>query len=176
MPAEVTVQVRVADLQGAEANPRKWTDEDRRRVRESMERHSVVEPIVGGHLRASVAAEMGIEELPAVVVEVGQREERLMLLRLNRTAEWDYARLGAFSGDELAATGFDREEIERAASGDEAPKGEEAEWDGPAGFRIELEFSDKEKYDEARERSVGADRFERTANLIAYYGARKDKK
>jgi ParB-like chromosome segregation protein Spo0J len=93
----------VEQLIPAEYNPRKPlnpTDPAYRKLRRSIERFGLVEPlvwnaasgrVVGGHLRLTILKELGVAEVPVSVVNLSEAEERALNVVLNnREAQGRY--------------------------------------------------------------------------------------
>lgn len=112
----------VADLKGAEYNPRKISEKAMADLKESIVQFGAVEPVVvntdgtiiGGHQRAQAYAQLGVEEVLAAVPSrrLKPDEEKQLNLRLNKNVgEWDWAKLGAFEVEFLQEIGFDEAEL-----------------------------------------------------------------
>ena len=73
--------------------------------------------IVGGHMRARVAKELGIETVPTVEVNLTRDRERELNIRLNRNVgQWDFDLLANnFEIDELTDWGFEPKELDFTA-------------------------------------------------------------
>ncbi len=93
-----TLEVRtlpVDQLTPAEYNPRvplKPTDKAYRKLKRSLQRFGLVEPlvwnersgrVVGGHMRLSILKELGVTEVPVSVVRLTDAEERALNVVLN---------------------------------------------------------------------------------------------
>ncbi len=119
--------VPITSLKHAEYNPRLVNDDTKKPVRESLERHGSVDPlvvnrakerenvIIGGNLRFEVMKDLGYKEVPCVFVHIADIEkEKDLCLRLNKAVgEWDYDLLLAeFDEAFLEAVGFDSEELD----------------------------------------------------------------
>lgn len=181
-----TIKLKIADLKEAEYNPREATTEDMAGIRASLDEFGQVVPIVvnrhpkrmnvivGGHQRVRAMREAGETDVVAVAVELKPREERDLNLRLNRTGEFDMERLmREFARDELEAAGFGKDELDSLGRSPEAGtdiEGSERAWS------LALVFTDREEFREAREAYVGADKFERTLNLMRHYAEEKSRK
>lgn len=128
MPKQLqVVQVQISDLQLSEYNPRKWSKEALGKLKESLQLHGFVDPVIvnaaserkniliGGHMRVVAAKELGIEEVPVVYLAIPDVEvEKDLNLRLNRsTGDWDYELLKNFSEQMLADVGFESEELDQ---------------------------------------------------------------
>lgn len=117
----------VAQLVPAEYNPRTPlapTDKAYRKLRRSLERFGLVEPlvwnersgrVVGGHLRLAILKELGVVEVPVSVVRLTDAEERALNVVLNnREAQgrFEVGKLAVLLEElkelpEFADTGFD---------------------------------------------------------------------
>ncbi len=140
-----TVYVSINDLRAAEYNPRKWDETAAAKLRESIQRFGLVDPIIvnsaterrnviiGGHFRLTVAKDLGISEVPVVYLEIPDIErEKELNLRLNRnTGEFDWELLAEFDIDLLEDIGFSSEELDRVFDLDE---------DNPEVFDLEKEL------------------------------------
>ena len=85
----------IAELTPAEYNPRvplRPTDKAYRKLKRSLERFGLVEPlvwneltgrVVGGHLRLGILKELGFAEVPVSVVRLTDAEERALNVVLN---------------------------------------------------------------------------------------------
>lgn len=121
----------VGQLTPAEYNPRKPlgpTDKPYRKLKRSLERFGLVEPlvwnertgrVVGGHLRLQILKELGVQEVPVSVVQLTDAEERALNVVLNnREAQgrYDADKLAVLLEElkplpELADTGFSLETL-----------------------------------------------------------------
>jgi len=113
--------IQVDSLKTAAYNPRKWDDEKKAKLRESIERFGLVDPLIvnaasarkniliGGHFRLKVAKELGLKTVPVVYLDIPDLEkERELNLRLNKnTGEWDLELLKEFDLGVLLDVGFD---------------------------------------------------------------------
>jgi ParB-like chromosome segregation protein Spo0J len=117
----------VHQLVPAEYNPRtvlQPTDKAYRKLKRSLERFGLVEPlvwnqltgrVVGGHLRLTILKELGVGEVPVSVVNLTESEERALNVVLNnREAQgrFEVGRLAVLLEElkelpEFADTGFD---------------------------------------------------------------------
>jgi len=131
-------QIKIVDLNEADYNPRKLSDRQFQKIKESIEGFGFVDPvivnshpdrkniIIGGHQRCKVAAKIGIEEVPCVFVELDEGRERELNIRLNKnTGEWDFEALqDNFEIPDLIDWGFDVDDFEikeEEGSGGEDP-------------------------------------------------------
>lgn len=107
-------------LKAAAYNPRKISDKDFAQLVESIRQYSMVEPlvvnsnpersgiIIGGHQRYKAAKQLGFKTIPVVYINLDEKRERALNLRLNRnTGTFDLDLLKAFDIDELLSVGFD---------------------------------------------------------------------
>ena len=122
-----TLDVRtlpITSLTPAGYNPRTTTDTAARKLKRSLERFGLVEPlvwnertgrVVGGHLRLSILKELGVTEVPVSVVNLTDAEERALNVVLNnREAQgrFEVGKLAVLLDElkelpELDDTGFD---------------------------------------------------------------------
>ncbi len=114
------VYVPIQELQAATYNPRRWDENAKEKLAESMHRFGCVDPlivnsaperkniVVGGHFRLDVAKSLGYETVPVVYVNIPEIErEKELNLRLNRsTGEWDLELLKDFDMSLLLDVGF----------------------------------------------------------------------
>jgi ParB/RepB/Spo0J family partition protein len=119
-------QVPIKDLKVATYNPRKHSSEQLGRLKESIKRFGLVDPIIlnsapkrknvviGGHMRLKAAKELGYKEMPCVLVNIPDIErEKELNLRLNKnTGEFDIKLLAEFDEKFLANIGFDSEALD----------------------------------------------------------------
>jgi len=91
------------DLKPAEYNPRQSTQKQETKLKESLEKFGVVEPIivnenqdrkniiVGGHFRVRELKKLGYKEVDCVLVNLSIQDEKELNIRLNaNTGEWDF--------------------------------------------------------------------------------------
>lgn len=114
------VEVKISELKRATYNPRKISDKDFAQLIESIDQFNMVEPlvvnsnparygtVVGGHQRLKACIELKYETIPVVFVDLDEKLERALNLRLNRnTGEFDLDLLKHFDIEELLSVGFD---------------------------------------------------------------------
>lgn len=86
---------RLTDLQMSDQNPRTISNKNFNRLKNSVEKFGMVEPIVwnertgrivGGHQRYRVLVEQGVEETEVVVVDLPESDEVLLNISLNNPA------------------------------------------------------------------------------------------
>jgi len=113
--------VKIDSLKVATYNPRKWDDAKKEKLRESIKRFGLVDPIIvnsapkrkkiviGGHFRLKVAEELGYKNVPVVFLDIPDIEkEKELNLRLNKNVgEWDLELLKEFDLGVLLDVGFD---------------------------------------------------------------------
>lgn len=116
-------------------NLRRWTEEAISQLRESIERHGFIDPIIanaapgcegvilGGHFRHKIAKELGIKEVPVVCLSIADRDqERDILIRMNKAiGEFDLDLLANFDEAFLRDVGFTSEEMDDIFGIDEMP-------------------------------------------------------
>jgi hypothetical protein len=120
------VERKIADLIGAEYNPRRLTTEQASSLTDSLKRFGMVDPVivnrhpdrdsivVGGHQRLRIWGELGNATIPTVEVNLDRDRERELNVRLNRNVgEWDWNALADFDMDDLSLWGFDTDELEK---------------------------------------------------------------
>jgi len=117
---------KVKDLLPASYNPRKMTENERRDLEDSIKEFSTPVPIVlnigsrnniliNGHQRVSIYADLGIEEIDAMIPnrELDEKEEKTLNLRLNKNlGSWDEEKLKELDMDLLLEVGFGDEELQ----------------------------------------------------------------
>lgn len=117
-----TEKRKVKDLTPADYNPRILTDKQRQDLEESIKEFGQVVPIVinkddtiiGGHQRAVIYADLGIEETDVMVPDrkLTKQEEWRLNLRLNKNqGQWDFEKLKDFELETLLDVGFGDEEL-----------------------------------------------------------------
>lgn len=124
--AQLQVQhININELKASELNPRTWSDHQLAKLRESIEKFGIVDPlivnthpsrkniVIGGNMRLQVLQELKYIDVPVVELHLTERKERELNLRLNKTGgDWDYALLKEFDEDLLADVGFESEELD----------------------------------------------------------------
>jgi ParB-like chromosome segregation protein Spo0J len=111
-------------LKPAEYNPRKKSPKKYEDLKKSIRRYGFAKPIVcnkysgrenvviGGHLRLMIAKELNFEEVPVVYVNLPEKSERELNLRLNKDlGEWDNDMLKLLGEDLLQHSGFNEHDI-----------------------------------------------------------------
>jgi len=118
-------QVPIKDLSPALYNPRKWSKEAISQLKESITKFGLVDPIIvnkhkgreniiiGGHFRVHIAKDLGIKEVPVYYIDLNEKQEKELNLRLNKNVgEWDWKLLSDFSENFLSDAGFSSEELD----------------------------------------------------------------
>lgn len=119
--------VPITSLRHAEYNPRVIDENTKKPVRESMDKHGMVDPlivndapgregiIIGGNLRFEVLKDLGHAEIPVVFITIPDLErEKDLCIRLNKAVgEWDFDLLAEFDESILANIGFSSEELDK---------------------------------------------------------------
>jgi DNA modification methylase len=127
----------IADLVPADYNPRKALkpgDKEYEKIKNSITEFGFADPcvvnkrggedgkyiIVGGHQRVTVAADLGLTEVPCAIVDLDEEHEKALNVALNKiTGEWNKELLADLISDledvdfDTAFTGFDPPEIEQ---------------------------------------------------------------
>ena len=120
------VYVPLVDLIPSDYNPRKWDEETKCQLKESINRFGVVDPIlvnsaenrknivIGGHFRLEILRELGYTEVPVVYLNIPDIEkEKELNIRLNKNlGEFDLTLLAEFDESFLKDVGFDSEELD----------------------------------------------------------------
>jgi len=121
-------EINIVELNAAQYNPRialepgmpEWE-----KLKASIEQFGNVEPVVwnqrtgnvvGGHQRLAVLKSMGYESVPCSVVDLDEKEEKLLNIALNKIkGQWDYDKLeeilSGYDYEVATASGFSAEEI-----------------------------------------------------------------
>ena len=124
------ITLPIKRLRFATYNPRRISDEQLTRLRESIRTFGFTQPIivnmqagreytvVGGHQRAKAASMEGLESVPATIVFLDENKEKTLNLALNRiSGEWDRKKVGEMlvqltNDDQLVRlTGFEDQEV-----------------------------------------------------------------
>jgi ParB-like chromosome segregation protein Spo0J len=122
--------LKAAEIKAAEYNPRRDLqpeDAEYEKLRRSIEEFGYIEPIiwnersgnvVGGHQRLKVLLEKGVEDIEAVVVDLDEKDEKILNVLLNKVkGRWDIGKLADLLQqlDEAGAmelTGFEDWELQ----------------------------------------------------------------
>lgn len=117
-----------ADFHGADYNPRKITESQRRKLKRSLEKNKLVTPItvnkrtmnvVGGHQRLSCIDSIEKNKnyyLDVAVIDVDEAEEKRINVALNNQSamgDWDIEKLGELVSetDDFESMGFDDSDV-----------------------------------------------------------------
>lgn len=120
-----TQQVNINDLKPCDYNPRKWSDDQLQKLRDSLEKFGLVDPlianshpsrtniVIGGNMRLKILKEMKYSEVPVIYLNLDKEKERDLNIRLNKTGgEFDFDLLKAFDEPLLNDIGFSSEELD----------------------------------------------------------------
>ena len=130
------VYVPIEQLKPSEYNPRRWNKTQMDALKESIQRFSIVDPViansapermnvlVGGHMRLKAAKELGMETVPVAYINLPDMErERELNLRLNKNSgEFDFTLLRQFNEEVLKGVGFSSEELDEIFQLEEKPE------------------------------------------------------
>ena len=118
-------QVKISELKLSEYNPRKWSEDQLQKLRESLQKFGVVDPlivnshpsrqniVIGGNMRLKVLKDMEYIEIPVVYLNLDETKERDLNVRLNKTGgEFDLDLLKDFDESLLEDIGFSSEELD----------------------------------------------------------------
>lgn len=142
---------KIADLIRAEYNPRELTKDQHDKLKDSLKRFGLVDPIivnthperkdilVGGHQRMKVWEELGNETIPTVEVNLTLDKEKELNVRLNKnTGQFDMDMLQEhFNTDELIEWGFDADEL-NFFEDTEVIKAEEDDYEMPNEIKTDI--------------------------------------
>lgn len=127
---------KIDELKPANYNPRKQLkpgDAEYEKIKNSLIHFGYVDPIIinkdgtiiGGHQRATVMKDLGIEDAECVVVDLSKEDEKALNIALNKiSGEWDMEKLGVLLEElntvgVMELTGFDVEEYTKMFVKDE---------------------------------------------------------
>jgi len=130
------VSVPISQLKPSDYNPRHWSPEATKQLKESIKRFGICDPIicnsapgrenvlVGGHFRLKVAKDLGYKTMPVVYVNIPDlKVEKELNLRLNKNVgEWDLNLLADFEEAFLKDAGFSSEALDEIFKIDESPE------------------------------------------------------
>ncbi len=128
--------IEISKLNPAEYNPRKWDETAKNKLKESIKRFGVVDPIIvnsasnrkniviGGHFRLEALKELKYQKVPIVYVNIPSLEkEKELNIRLNKnTGEFDFKLLADFDESFLSDIGFESEDLDKIFEIDETPE------------------------------------------------------
>lgn len=114
---------KIQDLIPAPYNPRQSTKKQEEKLKESLVKFGVVEPvvfnkrtgfIVGGHFRVRELQKLGYKEIECVIVDLSEDDEKELNIRLNaNTGGWDWDSLGNnFDASQLSEWGLEVLDLE----------------------------------------------------------------
>ena len=122
------IKTKIDKVKKAEYNPRTISEKELANLKKSISRFGIVRPVVinkktdilvSGHQTIKAAKELGIDEVPAIYVNITKKEEKALNLALNRiSGDWDMDKLFEVIDElrvteELDFTGFDDKEISK---------------------------------------------------------------
>ena len=154
LPEQTPIKVEyvpLSELTAALYNPRKWDKTAKEKLTESITKFGFVDAlvvngaperrniIIGGHMRAEIARDLGMVTVPVVYVNISDiAKEKELNLRLHRnTGEFDFELLKEFDLSLLLDVGFNDAELTRMWSDigsldeDIVPKDEEIQHGEP---------------------------------------------
>jgi DNA modification methylase len=128
--------VPLSDLKPCPYNPRKWSENSRKGLTESLDEFGFVQPLVvnaapkrkgiviGGNFKLDIAKKKGMTTVPVVWINIPDLErEKELNLRLNKNqGEFDFELLSAFDENFLKDVGFSSEELDTIFEGEDAPE------------------------------------------------------
>lgn len=134
---------KISELKEWGKNPRKLTEKGIAKLKESLTKFGVAEPIVinqdnvicGGHGRLKALKQLGVKEVPVYVATLDDKQFEELNIRLNKNiaGEWDFDILAnEFEQDELLDWGFEPEEFGIKEVLNEGLTDEDAVPDAPA--------------------------------------------
>lgn len=112
--------VDISSLKPSEYNPRTWDNLQEEKLRDSIKRFGIVDPLIvnsapkrkniilGGHMRLAIIKDLGFDKVPVVYVCIEDIEkEKELNLRLNKNqGSWDYNMLADLDVKMLLDIGF----------------------------------------------------------------------
>ncbi|HRY59908.1 MAG TPA: DNA modification methylase [Patescibacteria group bacterium] len=130
------IQVPIKELKPSEYNPRRWSADAIKQLKDSITRFGLVDPIIvniaqgreqiviGGHFRLKVAKDLGFHEVPVVYLDIPDVEkEKELNIRLNKNlGEFDFDLLKSFGEDFLSDLGFSSEDLDRIFEVEDTPE------------------------------------------------------
>lgn len=128
--------INLSELRPAEYNPRKFPKEKDQKLKDSINKFGVVDPlivnvaedrkniVIGGNFRLSVLKDLGYTKAPCVYVNISDIEkEKELNIRLNKNlGEWDFDLLAEFDNSLLSDIGFSSEELDDIFNIDDSPE------------------------------------------------------
>jgi hypothetical protein len=133
-PTIQIIMLAVVDLKPAKYNPRRISRDMLNTLKNNIRKFGVVDPIVvnkdmtliGGHQRLKACIELGMADVPCVVLDLNVEDERVLNLALNKIGgDWDYQKLielfREFKIDTMTS-GFTDTEIDKLLKKEEKKK------------------------------------------------------
>ncbi len=128
--------VSISILSSPDYNPRVWSADAKKQLRESIKRYGVCDPllvnsaakrrgvVIGGNFRLSILKELCFEKVPVVWINIPDIEkEKELCIRLNKnTGDFDWSALETFSEEMLQDIGFSSEQLDEVFGMDETPE------------------------------------------------------
>lgn len=128
--------VDISTLKESEYNPRVWSDDAKKQLRESLKRFGCVDPlilnsapgrenvVIGGNFRLFTLKELGFKTVPVVHIHIADLDrEKELNIRLNKnTGEFDWDLLKNFSEEFLDDIGFTSQELDNIFDFEENPE------------------------------------------------------
>ena len=119
------IERNISDIIPADYNPRELTKKQYAEIKESIAKFGLVDPLivnihptrknilVGGHQSLQVIIDMGLKTAPCVEVNLDEKQEKELNIRLNKNhGQWNYDNLANFFDvDNLVDWGFDSKEL-----------------------------------------------------------------
>jgi len=147
--------VKISELNPAVYNPRRISEKKYQDLLASLKKFKIVEPavvnnhpgreniIIGGHQRIRAATELGMKEFPCHYVNLIEKDEKELNVRLNKnTGEFDFDILAnEFEVGDLMEWGFTDKDLGLFDDA-EAPTGKGS--DLKSEFKIEIECNSEE--------------------------------
>jgi hypothetical protein len=96
------IEIKVELLLEAEYNPRVMNEQEIERLKNSIKKFGIVEPlvvnkdytIIGGHQRLKALKELGFKEVPCFVLDLSKEDEKILNIALNKiTGSWNDEKL-----------------------------------------------------------------------------------
>lgn len=116
--------IPIGNLNPATYNPRRISRQMLKSLKAGIKEFSLVEPlvvnkdmtIIGGHQRFKACLELGLEEIPCIVLDLPKSKEKALNLALNKiTGDWDKKKLEKLLHDidsiDFEFTGFSDDEL-----------------------------------------------------------------
>ena len=97
-----TIKIKISELKPSEYNPRKISEQELDKLVRSIKKFGFLEPIIvnkdnsiiGGHQRVKAANLIGMQEVPAIRIDLSENLAKALNLALNKiSGEWDEDKL-----------------------------------------------------------------------------------